>query len=115
MTTMTKNLSVAQAKSHLSEVLHQVRESGDRFIIENRGRPVAAIVPLTDLPAAESAEGDWMLEFFASLGEEGEQLADVLDEVYAERQRRMPRPVNLFAEDEHKAPTPKRGASHAAA
>ena len=115
MTIMTKNLSVAQAKSHLSEVLHQVRESGDRFIIENRGRPVAAIVPLTDLPPAESAEGDWMLDFVASLGEEREQLADILDEVYAERQQRMPRPVNLFDDDEPEAPAPKRRKAHAAA
>ena len=98
---MTKKLSVAEAKSHLSEVLRQVGERGDRFIIENRGRPVAAVVPLSDLPREERQYGDWV-EFLVDLGktEEGQELADIWDDIYRERSRRMPRPVDLFEADE---------------
>jgi hypothetical protein len=62
---------------------------------------VAAVVPLSDLPREERQEGDWVY-FLKELGqtEEGQELADIWDEVYRERSRRMPRPVELFEPDE---------------
>jgi prevent-host-death family protein len=96
MTIMTKSLSVAQAKSRLSQLLHEVGERGDRFIIENRGRPVAALVPLTDLPFGERLAGDWVGTLL-DLGEDGREWGEILQDIVQQRRRRRPRSVDLPA------------------
>jgi prevent-host-death family protein len=40
-----KKLNVHQAKTHLSSILAQVEERGERFLICRNGRPVADLVP----------------------------------------------------------------------
>lgn len=42
---MTRSLSIAYFKAHLSEVLGGVARRGDRVTINKRGRPVATLVP----------------------------------------------------------------------
>ena len=92
---MTKKLSVAQAKARLSEVLSRVEDRGERYVIERRGKPVAAVVPLGDLPLADRpAAGDW-LTFILNLGPEGREWGEALDEIVLERASRAPRPVKL--------------------
>lgn len=44
---MKKNISTQDLKTHVGEVVDAVRLRGDRYIIERRGKPVAAIVPLS--------------------------------------------------------------------
>lgn len=44
---MRKNISTQDLKIHIGEVVDAVRLRGDRYIIERRGKAVAAIVPLT--------------------------------------------------------------------
>lgn len=72
-----------------SRVVREVQETGRPAIITNRGRPVAAIVPLT----TEQLE-DWVLanmpEFIESMNEADEDLA-------AGRTRSM---ADIFADDE---------------
>lgn len=40
---MTKTMSVAQVKTHLSEVLRDLESQGDVVVVARRGRPVAVI------------------------------------------------------------------------
>ena len=47
-------ISTQDAKARLSEYLNRVCYGGERFIIERRGKPVAAIVSPEDLSALES-------------------------------------------------------------
>lgn len=40
-----KKLNVHEAKTHLSSVLAEIEEHGERFLICRNGRPVAELVP----------------------------------------------------------------------
>ncbi len=40
---MTRSVSVASAKAHLSEILEEVRERGSEVIVARRGKPIAVI------------------------------------------------------------------------
>ncbi len=43
---MTRSLSIAQLKAHLSEVLGEVQHTRAQIVIEKHGKPVAMLVPL---------------------------------------------------------------------
>lgn len=43
------DISVAEVKRHFADVLGAVRYQDKRFIIERNGKPMAALVPLSDL------------------------------------------------------------------
>jgi len=38
-------IGLRQLKTHISEVLRDVQENGERYTITNRGEPVAVLVP----------------------------------------------------------------------
>jgi prevent-host-death family protein len=93
MTNMTNKLSVAHAKARLSEVLKHVEDDGARYVIQRRGKPVAAVVPIADLPLADQlAAGDW-LGALLDLGAPGQELGQALDQVVRARAKRPVRPV----------------------
>lgn len=92
---MTNTLSVAEAKAKLSEILNRVNEKGDRYIIERRGKPVAAVVPLQDLPLEQRVPADDWLRGLLDLGPDGEAFAEILDDIVSERASNLPRDVNL--------------------
>ncbi len=95
MTNMTNMLGVAEAKAKLSEILDRVREKGERYIIQRRGKPVAAVVPLEDLPIEQRVvANDWVTELL-NLGPEGAELAEAWDEIVRERSLELPPTVNL--------------------
>ncbi len=71
-------------------MLRQVGERGDRFIIQNRGRPVAALVPLADLSASERLAGDWV-GVLLDLGDEGRDWGEILEDIVRQRRERRPR------------------------
>ncbi len=52
----TTLVSVAEAKSHISELIAKNQHSHDRFIITRRDKPVAALVSLDDLNILEQYE-----------------------------------------------------------
>jgi prevent-host-death family protein len=54
---MRKNISTQDLKTHVGEVVDAVRLRGDRYIIERRGKPVAAIVPLSVNESDERQRG----------------------------------------------------------
>ena len=50
---MTRSLSIAQLKAHLSEILGEVQHARAQIVIEKHGKPVAMLVPV----AAERPAG----------------------------------------------------------
>jgi prevent-host-death family protein len=81
---LTGTLGVAQAKSRFSELIDRVGR-GERFVVSRRGKPVVAMVPPdqatpprprpTGLAAVAGALADW------------DELAQVVQEIYAARRR----------------------------
>ena len=53
--TMTK-ISVSDAREGLSEVINQVCYSGERIVLQRRGKDLVALVPVSDLELLESLE-----------------------------------------------------------
>jgi len=43
---MKKNISTQELKSRIGEIVDAVNLRGDRYIVERRGKPLAALVPL---------------------------------------------------------------------
>jgi prevent-host-death family protein len=48
-----KEVSVAEAKKHLSDLLGRVAYRGERITISKRGKPMAILVPATESGAQE--------------------------------------------------------------
>ena len=46
---MSETISAAEAKTHLAALLSGVFHRGERYVIERRGKPVAALVPIHDV------------------------------------------------------------------
>ncbi len=54
---MQEQLGVAELKRRFSELLNRVELKGERIEIRRRGRPVAALVPVSDIEGSGEAEG----------------------------------------------------------
>ena len=95
---MTETLSVSEAKERLSEIVDRVVDSGDRFVIESRGRQVAAIVSADELNGLEE-EADRPEGLLGAVGilseEDEEEWEETVREIYRQRRQANPRPVNL--------------------
>ncbi len=50
-------IGVAEAKRRFSELLARAAYGGERFIIQRRGRPIAALIGLDDLSLIEEGAG----------------------------------------------------------
>ena len=102
---MTEKVRVTEAKAQLSVLMARVGYGGERFVIERRGTPLAALVGVEDLERLEEKErGDASSRLLGALalvgawGEAEEQDLDaVLEEIYAKRERDTGRPVDLGA------------------
>jgi prevent-host-death family protein len=86
-------ISVADAKRRFADVLGTVRYQGERYVVERNGTPMAALVPLTDLP--ESPAGGERSGFLALVGafEDAPEYADALTEVVSTREDQRSRPA----------------------
>jgi prevent-host-death family protein len=99
---VAEKVRVTEAKAHLSELMARVGYGGERFVIERRGRPLAALVRVEDLERLEAERRDvssrslGALSLVGAWGEvENRDLDMLLEEVYAERERDTGRPVDL--------------------
>jgi prevent-host-death family protein len=73
---MTIKVAVADAKKRFSELLGRVAYGQARVIITRRGKPIAALVPLSDMPpAALDEDGDWLYAIQALAAETTESSA----------------------------------------
>jgi len=90
---MAKRVSVAEAKRRFSDVVGAVRHGSQRFVIERRGTPVAAIVPIDDLATLEGKGARGVLALVGAF-RDAKDLPNILDEVVKTRamQRRRPAP-----------------------
>ncbi|MBI4331687.1 MAG: type II toxin-antitoxin system Phd/YefM family antitoxin [Chloroflexi bacterium] len=93
---MNNTLNVADAKKRLSEIMSRVAYKGERFIIQRRGKPMAALVSPEDLRQLE-----FHLEaprgLLAALGAwaDFEGLDRVVDQIYDMREKAVDRTVAL--------------------
>jgi prevent-host-death family protein len=104
---VAEKVRVTEAKAHFSALMARVGYGGERFVIERRGRPLAALVRVEDLERLEKERGDrgdatsrplGAIALVGAWGEAEEQDLDaVLEEIYAERERDTGRPVDLGA------------------
>ncbi len=64
------DIGVRELKTHASEIIRQVRERRERYVITHWGRPVGVLMPLDEvnLPRGEPTETAW--ETLTRLGEE---------------------------------------------
>ncbi len=95
---MTKKVSAANAKAHLSEMVARVAHGTERYIIERRGRPLAALVSIEDLARLQESETGpkGALGLVGAWSAIEEQEMDAwLSDVYAEREHDMGRGISL--------------------
>jgi prevent-host-death family protein len=91
---MAKRVNAAQAKARLSALMAAVAYGGERYIIERRGKPLAALVSVAELEQLEQeAPGTRRPTGFLAMAGAWRGLMDdaEIDEmvahVYAERER----------------------------
>ena len=100
---MAKKISAAQAKAHLSDLMAQVAYGGEHYVIERRGKPLAALVSVDDLERlqegrAPSTRPQGALAVVAAWREVDDQDLDALvADIYAQRARDTGRRVSLKA------------------
>jgi prevent-host-death family protein len=64
----TEEIGIRELKSRASEVVRTVKEERARYVITQRGKPAALIVPLDAAPPEKAADDVW--ERLERLGEE---------------------------------------------
>jgi prevent-host-death family protein len=64
----TEEIGIRELKSRASALVRTVKEERARYVITQRGKPAALIIPLDSAPLEKS--GDQVWESLTSLGEE---------------------------------------------
>lgn len=64
----TEEIGIRELKSRASEVVRAVKEKRARYVITQRGKPAAIIVPIDAAPPEKSADEVW--ERLMKIGEE---------------------------------------------
>jgi prevent-host-death family protein len=78
---LTKTVSTIEIRKHLGDILNRVALRHDQYIIERKGRPLAAVVPVEKLEWLEKAAQNHLLTVFERQKstvsqKEADQLAD---------------------------------------
>lgn len=97
---VAERIGASEAKAHFSELLARAGYSGERFIVERRGRPLAALVGVEDLRRLEGEDVARPRGAVALVGAWGDLMDDdgmdvMVAEVYEARSRDMGRAVDL--------------------
>ncbi len=98
---MAQRVSAAEAKAHFSDLIARVAHAGERFIVERRGKPVAAIVSIDELERVErehplSARPRGALALVGAWADVDEEELDALvADIYRAREQDAGRPVLL--------------------
>lgn len=64
----TEEIGIRELKSRASEVVRAVKEERARYVITQRGKPAAILIPLDAVPPEKSADEVW--ERLLKIGEE---------------------------------------------
>jgi prevent-host-death family protein len=80
-----KEISVAEAKKHFSDLLGRVAYRGERITISKRGKPMAILVPALEVPGRESTSEirGWL--------EASDPFFKVIDQIVSDREKHLPR------------------------
>ena len=98
---MAERVSAAKAKAQLSTLMAEVAYGGKHFIIERRGKALAALVSVEELERLEQSQGlsgqsHWVLALVGAWGVlEDEEIDQFISDIYAAREKEVPRPVEL--------------------
>lgn len=67
----TEEIGIRELKSRVSEVVRAVKEERARYVITQRGKPAAVIVPMDAVPPEKEDDGwERLLEIRARLGKD---------------------------------------------
>jgi prevent-host-death family protein len=88
-----QRISIADVKRGFADVVGTVRHRHQRFIIERRGTPVAALVPLEDLARLEEPAADGGFLALVGAFADAPEFADALDGIVADRVGQAQRPA----------------------
>ncbi len=93
---MSKKLSVADAKKHLSELMSRVAYNQERFLIERHGKPMAALVSAEDLARLEQEPkaGQGLLAAVGACAD-FDEWDQMIEEIYRQREQAQDRAVSL--------------------
>lgn len=100
---VAKKVSAAQAKAQLSALVAEVAHGGKHVVIERRGKPIAALVSVTDLERLEqgqatSARPQGALALVGAWREvEDQELDALIADLYTRREQDTGRPVEIEA------------------
>src|SRR4249920_3593214 len=64
-------VSTMDVRQRIGDYLNRVALRHDQFIIERKGKPLAALVPVEKLEAMDRASRTWLLEFLESRPDTG--------------------------------------------
>ena len=80
-----KEVSVAEAKKHFSDLLGRVAYRGERITISKRGKPMAVLVPATEVHAQKGTKEirGWL--------EASDPFFKVIDQIVLDREKHLPR------------------------
>jgi prevent-host-death family protein len=81
----TKEVSVAEAKKHFSDLLGRVAYRGERITISKRGKPTAVLVPATEVRGQKGIREirGWL--------EASHPFFKVIDQIVSDREKHLPR------------------------
>jgi len=87
---MSKNIGVAEIKKSFSAVISEVSLKGEHFVIEKKGKPMAALVSVQELQRIEdSKEKEKKKGLLAAIGawEDFEDLESTVSAIYERRKK----------------------------
>jgi prevent-host-death family protein len=93
---MPKRIGVAEIKRDFSEVISEVSLKGRHFVIERKGKPMAALVGLKDLEMLEAPKADEKKKgLLAAIGawEEFDDLDQLVMKIYEKRGKAKERDI----------------------
>lgn len=81
-----KHLGIAELKRNFADAVGEVVHGNKRIIVERRGRPVVAIVPLPE-PADQRRPGQRLAAAVGSGGKAGEDFRRLMKQVVSKRRQ----------------------------
>jgi antitoxin (DNA-binding transcriptional repressor) of toxin-antitoxin stability system len=87
---MSKNIGVAEVKKSFSAVISEVSLKGEHFVIEKKGKPMAALVSVQELQRIEgSKEKEKKKGLLAAIGawEDFKDLESTVSAIYERRKK----------------------------
>jgi antitoxin (DNA-binding transcriptional repressor) of toxin-antitoxin stability system len=87
---MSKNIGVAEVKKSFSAVISEVSLKGEHFVIEKKGKPMAALVSVQELQRIEGSKEKYKKKgLLAAIGawEDFEDLESTVSAIYERRKK----------------------------